>query len=138
MTDVRSMFDKRFLGAWDCPDGKDVVLVIERCEAQGIKGTSGEEKKAPVLYFSNTKNKKGFVLNVTNAKTLIKLFGAKIEGWPGKRIAIYAARTMAFGEEVDCLRIRPTEPAAPSAKREIEQTFETTGKLPLREAGQEG
>lgn len=113
MTDVRSLFDKRFLGAWDCPDGKDVVLVIDHCEGQAIKGTSGEEKKAPVLYFSNTKGKKGLVLNVTNAKTLIRLYSAKIESWPGKPIALYATRTMAFGEDVDCLRIRPEAPPMP-------------------------
>ncbi len=132
MVDVRSFFEKAYLGAWDIPEGKDVVLTIDHCEGSKIKGTSGEEKSAPVLFFSNTKGRKGLVLNVTNAKTLIKLYGRHIEGWAGKRIALYAARTMAFGEEVDCLRIRPVEPAEP--KRAVEPM----GKLPLREAGQEG
>jgi hypothetical protein len=116
MTDVRSFFDKKFLGSWDIPEGKDVVLVIDRCEGSMIKGTTGEEKKAPVLYFSNTKNRnKGMILNVTNAKTLIKLHGKNIEGWPGKAISLYATKTLAFGEEVECLRIRPVVPETPKA-----------------------
>ena len=124
-TDVRSFFESKYLGAWDIPDGKkDVVLVIDHCEGSTIKGTSGEEKKAPVLYFRNVSDKrKGLVLNKTNAKTLIKLYGKYVEDWPGKRIALYAGRTNAFGEEVDCLRIRPNAPpetaaSKPSAPRE--------------------
>ena len=117
MTDVRSFFEKAYLGAWDIPEGKDVVLVIDRCEGSSIKGTTGEAKKAPVLYFTNTRDrKKGLVLNVTNAKTIIKLYGRHVEKWTGKAIAIYAARTLAFGEEVDCIRVRPEAPATPSSK----------------------
>jgi hypothetical protein len=128
-TDCRSLFDSKYLGSWDVAGKKDAVLVIDRCEGQTIKGTTGEEKKAPVLYFRNVSDtKKGMVLNKTNTKTLIKLHGAFIEDWPGKRIAIYAGRTNAFGEEVDCLRIRPTVPPTPLKP----------GELPLeREAGDE-
>jgi len=115
VTDVRSFFDKKYLGSWDIPEGKDVVLVIDRCEGSAVKGTTGEEKKAPILFFSNVRDKKkSLVLNVTNAKTLIKLYGKHIEEWKGKAIAIYATRTLAFGEEVDCIRIRPVSPAMPA------------------------
>ncbi len=117
MTDVRSYFEKAYLGAWDIPEGKDVVLVIDRCEGSQIKGTSGESKKAPVLYFTNVKDrKKGLVLNVTNAKTIIRLYGRHVEKWAGKPIAIFASKTLAFGEEVDCIRVRPEAPAMPAAK----------------------
>ena len=115
MTDVRSFFDKKYLGAWDIPEGRDVVLVIDRCEGSRVKGTTGEEKKAPVLYFSNTKNKKGMVLNATNAKTLIKLYGKHVEQWPGKPIAIFASKTDGFGQtDLDCIRIRPEAPPLPT------------------------
>jgi hypothetical protein len=115
MTDVRSYFEKTYLGAWDLPEGKDVVVVLDRCEGSMIKGTTGESKKAPVLYFKD--KKKGMVLNVTNAKTLIRLYGRHVEQWGGKPVALFASRTLAFGEEVDCIRIRPEAPALPAAKK---------------------
>lgn len=115
MTDWRSMMDKTYLGSWDVPEGKDVVLVIARCEGATIKGTTGEEKRAPVLFFANTKSKKGMVLNSTNAKTIAKLYGRHVEGWVGKPIAIFATKTLAFGEEVECLRIRPIAPPLPKS-----------------------
>ena len=114
MTDVRTFFEKKYLGAWDVPEGKDVVLVIDRVEGSLIKGTSGEEKKAPVVYFSNVRDKKkSLVLNATNAKTISKLYGRHIEAWAGKPIAIFATKTLAFGEEVECIRVRPTAPPMP-------------------------
>lgn len=116
MTDIRSMFDKKYLGSWDIPEGKDVVLVIDRVEGAQIKGTSGEEKKAPVIFFSNVRDKKkGLVCNATNAKTISTLYGRHIEAWRGKAISIYATTTMAFGENVECIRIRPIAPPMPKA-----------------------
>jgi hypothetical protein len=114
-TDVRGFFEKRFIGSWDLPDGRDLVFIIARCEGSSIQGMNGESKRAPLLYFSNVKNKdKPLVLNATNTKTLIKLYGKYVEEWEGKPVALYAARTLAFGEEVDCVRIRPTAPAIPA------------------------
>jgi hypothetical protein len=106
------------------------VLVIDRVEPAQIKGTSGEEKKAPVIFFSNVRDKKkGLVCNATNAKTISTLYGRHIEAWRGKAIAIYATTTMAFGENVECIRIRPVAPPMPKS-----------GQVPLaavREPGDE-
>lgn len=113
MTDWRSLMDKTYLGSWDLPEGKDVVVVIDHCEGAKIKGTTGEEKKAPVLYFQG--KKKAMVLNATNSKTIAKLYGRHIEKWAGKPVALYGTRTLAFGEEVECIRIRPEAPAMPKA-----------------------
>ena len=115
-TDVRSFFEKKYIGSWDLPEGRDVVVVIDHVEGGSVQGTSGESKKAPLLYFSNVKNKKKpLVLNATNAKAVIKMYGKFIEDWSGKPIALYATRTLAFGEEVDCVRIRPQAPAMPKS-----------------------
>jgi len=120
-TDVRSFFEQKYLGAWDVEGKKEVVLVIDRCEGGIIKGVGGKESKAPILYFRNVTDKaKGMILNKTNTKTMIKLYGKFVEDWPGKRISVYAGRTNMAGEDVDCLRIRPTEPPAPSEKRQRE------------------
>lgn len=110
MTDFRSLFDKEFLGSWDLGE-KDRIVVIERVEAKKIKGASGDEKRQPVVYFKG--KKKGLVCNVTNAKTIAKLYGKHVEKWAGKPVALYATRTLAFGEEVDCIRVRPEAPEMP-------------------------
>lgn len=114
MTDFRTMFDKEYLGAWDLADGKDAVVVIERVEGKTIKGKGGEENRKPVLYFVG--KKKAFVCNVTNARTIARLYGKHVEAWTGKAIALYATMTSVGGEEVDCIRVRPDAPAMP-AKR---------------------
>lgn len=115
-TDVRSFFEKRYIGSWDLPDGRDVVVVIDRVEGGDVKGTSGESKRAPLVFFSNVKNrKKPLVLNATNAKAIIKMYGKFIEEWSGKPVTLYATKTVAFGEEVDCIRVRPEKPAMPKS-----------------------
>jgi hypothetical protein len=119
-TDVRAFFESKYLGAWDVAEKGDVILVIDRCEGQVIKGQGGKEDKCPVLYFRNITNRaKGMVLNKTNTKALIRLYGAYIEDWPGKRIFVYATKTTVGGEEVDCLRIRPKEPPAKASNPEL-------------------
>ena len=113
MTDWRSLMDKTYLGSYELPEGKDIVVVIDHCEGAKIKGTTGEEKKAPILFFQG--KKKPMVLNSTNSKTIAKLYGRHIESWAGKPIAIYATQTLAFGETVECIRVRPTAPPMPKA-----------------------
>lgn len=135
MTDVRSYFEKEHLGAWNLPDGKDVVVVIESCKQGTVKNKEKSERK-PVLYFSNVKDRsKGLVLNATNAKRLIKLYGRHVEKWAGKPIALFVTEVDAFGETVDAIRIRPTAPPMP-AKGAAE--FKDDDDADTREPGGEG
>ena len=45
-----------------------------------------------------------------NAKIIAKLHGNDVDGWVGKAIALYATTCDAFGETVECVRVRKAAP----------------------------
>lgn len=110
MTDVRSMFDKDFIGAWSIKG--DTVVTIKGVKAQKIRNAQDKENKKPVIFLDEFD--KPFVCNVTNANTISSLYGRHVEQWAGKKITLYVAQVTAFGKTDDCIRIRPTAPAQTS------------------------
>jgi hypothetical protein len=103
--DLRTYYDRNFVGAWDFE--KDVTLTIERVE-RGEVGRDKKKERAPIVYFKGTEL--GFKVNKTNLHTIAGMYGYKASGWKGKRITLYAAKTMFGRNEVDCIRVRPTVP----------------------------
>lgn len=128
MPDVRTMFDKAYLYAYDL-QGRDVTVTIARVVGGTLTGTGGKSNKKPILFFQGAK--KGLALNITNAKTIASMYGNsfKTEDWIGKRITLYPSRTTFGGTEVDCIRIRPTIPGAKVKDAPPEET------APEREPG---
>jgi hypothetical protein len=114
--DVRLLFPNQYIGAADL-HGKDVTLTIDRLVVEGLKTDRGTEKK-PVVYFREMEARhrrgegenKRLVLNKTNAKVIGELYGYETDGWKGKRVTFFPTTCQAFGKEVDCVRVRPTEP----------------------------
>jgi hypothetical protein len=78
-------------------------------------GQGKDKEKKPVLYFE--KGPKGFVLNVTNANTITKVYGDDTANWTGKPIEIYPTQTEFRGDMVDAIRVRvpDAEPSATTA-----------------------
>lgn len=109
MPDVRTMFDKQYLYAYDL-QGRDVTVTIAKVVGGTLVGTGGKSNKKPIIFFNGTT--KGLALNITNAKTIASMYGNsfKSEDWIGKRVTLYPARTSFGGTEMDCIRIRPTIP----------------------------
>lgn len=114
MPDVRTMFDKQFLYAYDLL-GKDWTVTIERVVGGEVTGDGGQKTKKPILYFKGTK--KGLVCNITNARTIAGLYGGsfKTEDWVGKRITLYPTTTTRGRDTVECIRIRPMVPKGKDA-----------------------
>lgn len=68
----------------------------------------GSEVRKLVVNFEGIR--KGLVLNKTNARTIENLTGTRSpEEWIGREVNLYTARVMAFGKEVDAVRIRAAE-----------------------------
>lgn len=67
----------------------------------------GEEKtiKGVVRFEEFTR---GFVLNRTNLKRIIRQHGSETDDWIGKTITLYASETEFKGESVPCIRVRET------------------------------
>jgi hypothetical protein len=113
MADYRSMFDRKFVGAWDL-GGKDVTVKIAKVKAETLRNRAGADKK-PVVYFEGTS--KGFALNKTNSKTIAAMYGNDTDAWIGKSITIYPSKTSFGNDEVDAIRVRPS---VPDAKKKTE------------------
>lgn len=110
MSHWRSMFDNKYLGSWDLKHGQNYALTIDRVEAGTLTGQGGRSDKKPLVYFRG--KEKPFALNKTNAKCIAAMYGADTSKWKGKRIAIYVTTTQSPEGVVDCIRVRPTPPAA--------------------------
>ena len=125
MPDYRSMFDRDYIGAWDL-NGKDVTVTIAKVERGELTSRGNKKDHKPVLYFVG--KEKALALNKTNAKTVAKLYGNDTSNWIGKAIVIYPTTTEFGKETVDCIRIRPTRPAA-GAKTEQARTCDIHGEF---------
>lgn len=107
MMDYRSMFDRDYIGAWDIPAGKDVVVTICKVEARKLRNKTAANTK-PVLFFVG--KEKGFACNKTNGKAIAGMYGNDADKWIGKRISLYATTTTFGSETVECIRVRPMIP----------------------------
>lgn len=120
--DFRKYMDKNYLGAWDVPDGKDLILTIDHCEINEVKNERGSEKKLTLHFIE--RGYKPMILNTTNAKNIGNAYGSnKVEDWKNKKVSIYVERVTAFGGSTDALRIRSYRP------REEELYCEECGEL---------
>lgn len=107
--DFRKYLDKPFLGAWDVPDGSDLILTIDHASRDTVKNKEGEKIKL-TLHFKE--RYKPMVCNVTNGKAIAQALGSgNVEDWAGKKISIYVAHDVpAFGGTTDALRVRKYAP----------------------------
>ena len=107
--DFRKFMDKSFLGAWDVPDGGDLVLTIDHVSRDDVQNEKGHEKKM-ALHFKED-GYKPMICNTTNAKAISAAYkSTKVEDWENKKISIYKATISAFGSVTECLRVRDYAP----------------------------
>lgn len=85
------------------------VLTIKEVKREKITSNNGEVEEKPVAYF--IENVLPMVLNVTNCKTIEKLYGTgNIYEWVGKKVQVFATNTKVAGQSVPCLRIENIVP----------------------------
>jgi hypothetical protein len=97
------MYPSEYLAACDL-HGQDAKVVIEKVEVEDIIGSDGKKEQKPVVWFQG--KKKRMVLCKTNAKSVAGRHGNDTEQWIGKTITIYGTTCMAFGAQVECIRIK--------------------------------
>ena len=96
--------DNKYVAAFDLK-GKDVTLTIKDVKSEKVESNKGDAKRKVIVYFDAAK--KPFLANTTNCKTIAALYGTDVEMWKGKAITLYPTTTSAFGEVVECIRVRP-------------------------------
>lgn len=101
-----------YLGAYAFQPGEEKTVTIKEVKRELVFNPSGSGKEeCTVAHF--VEDVKPLILNVTNCKTISKVWGTPyIEDWAGRRIMLKVKKIMAFGEQVDAVRVsaeRPTE-----------------------------
>lgn len=104
-THWKQLVDPRYIGAYALPNGDDITVTIERVQLENITMMGGKKEDHTICHI---KDQKPMILNVTNSKSIHKLYGPFIEDWAGKQITLFASTAKMSGEMVECLRIRPS------------------------------
>lgn len=134
-----------YLGSWDLEElpNREITLTIDRFADEEVVANSKSET-VTVCYWTD-KTVKPMILNLTNKKTLARLYKTKdTERLKGKSVIIGIDKVKAFGDIWDALRIRgripPTQkadapkcdnckkPIAPAGKMSAEQVASYTKK----------
>lgn len=104
-THWKRLINPDYIGAYSLNEGEDLTVKINFVQVEEITGSGGKKEHCTVAHLVN---EKPMILNVTNSKTIAKLYGPYIEDWQGKLITLFASTTRLAGETVECLRIRPS------------------------------
>jgi hypothetical protein len=102
--------DCPWLASEDILGKGDIVVTIEACHAvQDAEFEGGRKEDLYTLSFVGAK--KQLILNSTNRKTLVSLYGTNVGKWKGQPITLYVEEGIrCFGEIRNGLRIRKTKP----------------------------
>ena len=103
-----------YLGSWDLYDvpGQEITVTIKNIVDEQVIN-NGQKEGCTVAYFEE--KCKPMILNLTNKKTLAKLYKTKDSAkLVGKRITVGYEKVKAFGKISDALRIKNIVPSAPA------------------------
>jgi hypothetical protein len=84
--------------------GRSVTLTMTSVITEQLPDHQGKPQTKYVLHFRETK--KGLILNKTNAKVVIGLYGRDTDGWTGQKITLYSEEVKAFGKLHNAARVR--------------------------------
>lgn len=85
--------------------GADVTYTIGRVQHEEMERDDNTSENKGIIFFRD--EKKGWVMNVVNAKSLAAMFGTETDNWVGKRVTLYPdPNVQAFGEKVTAIRVR--------------------------------
>lgn len=103
-THWKKLINPDYIGAYALPNGQDMTVTIDYVQRETVTGSGGKKEDCTVAHLVG---QKPMILNVTNSKSIAKLYGPYIEEWSGKQVTLYASMTKLAGEMVECLRVRP-------------------------------
>ena len=107
----RNLTDLEHLRAECFEPREKKVLTIKSIVKEQLTSNNGTVEEKPVAHFEE--DVLPMVLNVTNCKTIEKLYGTgNIYEWIGKKIQVFATKTKVAGESVPCLRIENIVPTS--------------------------
>ena len=96
------MFPTKFMKASDVEDEPTTVTVA------GVEAVELDDGTKYALSFEESG--KQLILNVTNGRTIEKLYGDETDDWIGKRITLFAAQVEFKGDQVMAVRVSLKKP----------------------------
>lgn len=116
---IFELFDPgKYIQSFELED-REHTVTITKIEGQRIEGEEGRSAKKPVLFLEGWP--RPLVLNKTNAKTLIALYGPDYRQWAGKRFTMFPTVVKFGKDDVDAIRFRKRVPPAPAAQSRTER-----------------
>lgn len=85
--------------------GKPTVLTMADVAVEEVS-VPAQGKAMPKITLSFKETDKRLILNKTNAKTVIKLYGPETDAWKGKPVELYSEAVKAFGSMHNAVRVR--------------------------------
>lgn len=103
--------------------GRDVTLTIKSIVIEELEKDNKTKERKGIVYFEKTP--KGWVLNATNVKCLIALWGQETDAWVGKRVTLYPEAND-MSETGVAIRVR----GSPDLQRDVTFTLKLAKKKP--------
>lgn len=114
---IFELFDpSKFVQAFEL-QGRDHTVTIARVRGETVEGEEGRKSKKPVIDLEEWP--RPLVLNKTNARVLIRFYGADYRAWSGKRFTMFPTEVKFGKEMVDAIRIRNTKPQMDRAQKVV-------------------
>jgi hypothetical protein len=103
--------------------GRDVTLTIAGVKLEDLEDDKNVVKRKGVVYFVETK--KGWIVNVTNTKALIAMFGRETDNWVGKKVTLFPEAN-SQSESGFAIRVR----GSPDLPKDVTFTLKLARKSP--------
>ena len=99
--------NKNYLGHWDLPEGRDIILTIKAAQWEEVKNPIINTSEAKRVIRFEEKNVKPFICNETNAQSILRSTKCSyMEDCQGMKIKLYLSQVSVKGQKVDCLRVK--------------------------------
>lgn len=108
--DLKKTMNTDYLGSWDFTKGEKKILTVKEILVKKVfNPNKNAEENTAIMYFTN--HQCGLILNTTNKKMLIKLFGtSETESYHGKNVCLITSEIKVRGEWIEAVRIDKTLP----------------------------
>lgn len=126
MNIMRMGKNPNYLGSWDLDDMPNHELTLTIAEIKDEEVVTAGQKEVCTVAVWTDKAFKPMILNVTNKKTLCKLYKTTdTEKLKGKAVTIGVEKVKAFGDIYEALRFKKRIPATTTAAVKCEECSKT-------------
>lgn len=122
VTHYKTLIETDWLGQWDLPIGRDVIVRIASVDRYVPEKKKKDEKTKRIAIGFAGKRKR-WLAGPVSQKALAKMYGPNVEQWIGQLVALYVDESVRFGSETTGgIRVRPTIPRGKETTEALDAT----------------